>query len=157
MKQHILYIILLTTFPFTLAQAQEDKTPVTRICMTEWHNYRNSSEDEYRTRFAYYEELGVETIRLGSIGDRLANVLKDSPFKIKLILTGTFITHHYKHPERMKDHRGLVAKALGPWNPGWEEEAYARCEAMLKQYKKYKLLDQIEEIVVDLGTASEPI
>ena len=131
-----------------------------RICMTEWHGYKDSTEQDYRTRFGYYEELGVETLRLGSTflqNPKLVRALKDTDFKIKVILDPTFITHHYKPKDRMVDQFGTLAKSLGPWNTDFEEATRKSCERELKAIKRSGLADRVDEVVVGLGPASEPM
>ena len=133
---------------------------MTRICMTEWYGYGDSSESDYRSRFDCYEELGVETLRLhvGSFDKpNLVNALKDTPFRIKVILYVTYITHHYKEPARMQDHLGGRAKTLGPWNPKFAEATRAAGERGLKAVVESGMADRVDEVVVDLGPAAEPM
>ncbi len=144
-------------------QANGATSDVTRICMTEWHGFRDSSEADLCRRFGLYEELGVDTIRIGAewLGrEPMVNALKAHPFRIKLILSVLWMTHEYKakYPDgRTIDERGRPDKHLGPWSPAFGETTRQAGRRHLATLREAGLADRVDEVVVDLGPACEGI
>jgi hypothetical protein len=136
-------------------------TPLTRICVTE-HAY-NSSEADFRRRFADYQALGVDTIRLATgwlDHPALISALKPTALRIKMILYVLGIPPDYAaaHPsDRMIDEHGVADWHFGPWSPGRAATTLATGRAELAKLAASGLADRVDEVVVDAGPAGEGI
>ncbi|RMD76958.1 MAG: glycosyl hydrolase family protein [Lentisphaerae bacterium] len=148
----------------TMVNADETpKSKVPRICMTEYHGFRHHSLEQIRKRFDYYRKLGVDMIRIGVDWlDRkpMVSALKEYPFRIKLILPVMWLPREYreKYPDgAMIDEHGKADKHFGPWSPAFTETTYRTGRRHLQRVIRSGLSQRVEEVVVDLGPACEPI
>jgi len=140
-----------------------DRRSLTRICMTEWPRYYDSPESDFRKRFALYEQLGVDTIRVetGWLGHpSLVRALKDTSFRLKLILyvLGAPQGYRDRHPdELMLDERGERGRHVGPWCREFAETTLGAGRAQMLKLQAAGLADRVDEVVADLGPAAEAI
>jgi len=136
---------------------------MTRICITEWPGYYSSPEADFRKRFALYEQCGIDTIRVENGWlDRpaMVNALKDTRFKIKLILYVLAMPKDYvtQYPaERMVDENGAADRHLGPWSRDFAETTLRTGRTQIEKLTACGLAARVDEVVVDLGPAGEGI
>jgi hypothetical protein len=145
------------------ADPRESAKSMTRICMTEYDGYYKGPAENFAKRFACYKELGVDTIRIDANGldcDGLVAALKSSSFRIKLILycMGYNTNYALKYPtDQMIDENGVSSRSLGPWNREFKETTIGVARSILEKVLALGLAGRLDEVVVDLGPAGEPI
>lgn len=131
-------------------------------CVTIAAGYHAAPPEVIEAHLDVYEAMGVEMLRVETSGEweRFVVHVRGRPFRMKLILYVLGIPPDYAeaHPhEAMTDSSGVLDWHFGPWHPQQEEIVLASARAQMDRARELGILDQVDEIVADLGPAGEGI
>ena len=132
-----------------------------RCCLTEWFDYiTETDEDRIRKRFALYEDLGVDMLRLtiyaghGWCSEAYLNALRDAPFRLKIILDNM-----PQEPEfhTTDEHGRTAASGLNYWHPELRIRADEMTQVIFERLKASGLEDRVDFVIPAMGMAGEPL